>query len=63
MQSSRYLISFSYDNLQVAGIDGVFFWINPVEKCTLIFSAVLSQQRQSDVIAVFWSLCSQRHLL
>jgi hypothetical protein len=34
-QSSQYLIGFSYENLQDAGtyID-VFFWINPVEKCT-----------------------------
>jgi hypothetical protein len=29
MQSSRYLIDFFIDN--------VFFWINPVEKCTRTF--------------------------
>jgi hypothetical protein len=33
MQSSRYLIIFFVmKNLQDAGIDNVFFWINPVEK-------------------------------
>jgi hypothetical protein len=37
--------------LQDAGIDNVFFWINPVEKC--IFSAVLCQQRKSDVMTNF----------
>jgi hypothetical protein len=24
-------------NLQDAGIDNVFFWLNPVEKCTTLF--------------------------
>jgi hypothetical protein len=38
-------------HLQDAGIDNVFFWINPVEKC--IFSAVLRQQRQSDGMTSF----------
>jgi hypothetical protein len=40
MQSFRYLIGFSYEKIcRTAGIhvDNVFFWINPVEKCTLYF--------------------------
>jgi hypothetical protein len=47
-------------NLQDAGIDNVFFWINPCRKMYTIISAVLRQQRKSDV---FWSLRSQRRLL
>jgi hypothetical protein len=35
-------------NLQDARIDNVLFWINPVEK-----SAVLCQQRKSDVLTSF----------
>jgi hypothetical protein len=38
-------------NLHDAGIDNVFFWINPVEKCTS--SAVLRQQRKIDVMTFF----------
>jgi hypothetical protein len=37
-------------NLQDAGRDNVFFWINPVETMYTIFSAVLHQQRKSDVM-------------
>jgi hypothetical protein len=36
-------------NLQDAGINNVFFWINPVEKCTRSF-----QQRKNDVMTSFW---------
>jgi hypothetical protein len=31
----------------------VFFWKNPVEKCTTIFSAMQRQQKQSDVMTSF----------
>jgi hypothetical protein len=33
-----------------AGVDTVFFWINPVDKCTRSLSAGLRQQRTSDVM-------------
>jgi hypothetical protein len=36
-QSSRYLISFSYEKLKDARIDNVFFWINRVETITRSF--------------------------
>jgi hypothetical protein len=40
-------------NLQDAGIDNVFFGINPVEKWYAIFSEMLRQQRKSDVMTSF----------
>jgi hypothetical protein len=36
-------------SLYDAGIDNVFFWINPVEKCTQSFP----QERKSDVMMSF----------
>jgi hypothetical protein len=38
--------------MQDAGIDNVFFWINPVEIYT-IFSAVLHEQSKSDIMMSF----------
>jgi hypothetical protein len=35
------------------GIDNVFFWINPVEKCTRSFPRELRQQRKSDIMTSF----------
>jgi hypothetical protein len=48
--------------LQDAGIDNVFFWINPVEKCTQSFprSTSTEDKWRHDV---YWSLRSQRRLL
>jgi hypothetical protein len=40
-------------HLQDAGIDNGFIWINPVEKMYTIFSAVLCQQKESDVMTYF----------
>jgi hypothetical protein len=37
-------------NLQDAGIDNVFFVINPAENMYTIFSAVLHRQSKSDVM-------------
>jgi hypothetical protein len=46
MQCSRYLIGFSHEkNLPDAGIDDVFFWINPVEKCTQSFGAMSTEEK------------------
>jgi hypothetical protein len=44
-QSSRYF--------KDAGMDNVIFWMNPVDKMYTIFSAVLRQQRESDVMTSF----------
>jgi hypothetical protein len=43
---------FPMKNMQDAGIDNVFSWRNPIQMYT-IFSAVLRQQRKSDVMTSF----------
>jgi hypothetical protein len=61
----RHLIGFSYEKSAGRGyIDNVFFWINPVEKCTrldLFCSATSTEEKWCH--DVFSSLRSQRHLL
>jgi hypothetical protein len=63
-QSSRYLIGFFVwvKNQHIAGIDNVFFWINPVKNVHDLFHGATSTEEQWRH-HVFWSLRTQRPLL
>jgi hypothetical protein len=61
-QSSQYVIGFSYENLQDADTDNVFFLEKSCRKMYTIFSAVQRQQRKSDVMTAFGlTACQLRH--
>jgi hypothetical protein len=44
---------FGMKNLQDAGMDNVFFWMNPVARMYTMFFAVLRRQRKSDFMTSF----------
>jgi hypothetical protein len=53
MQSSRYLIGFSYEKYAGRRDRHCFLWDNSCRKMYTIFSAMLRQQRKSDVMTSF----------
>jgi hypothetical protein len=53
MQSSRYLIAFSYEKSAGRRYRQCFLLDKPCKKNYTIFSAVLRQQRKSDIMTYF----------